>query len=129
MTPRRWIAVGSLWMALAVVLGAFGAHALHDRLVESDHLETWRSAVLYQAVHGIALILYGLFQKSWPIGPFAAWCFLIGSLLFSGSIYLLSLGIASSTFGLLTPVGGLGMTLGWLALSWRAFQKGTGPSM
>lgn len=122
MTPRRWIALGALWMATAIVLGAFGAHALQDRLSASAHLDQWETAVQYHAWHGLAMILYGLFQKSWRIGPLSGWCFLLGSLLFSGSIYGLSLDLAPGILGPITPIGGLLMISGWLALAWRALR-------
>ena len=123
MTPRRWIGLGALWMALTVALGALAAHALNDRLVDSGHLDDWRTAVRYQAWHAIALIFYGLFQKSWPIGPLAGWSFFVGSLLFSGSIYALCFDVAPSVMGPLTPIGGLLLILGWAALALRALRR------
>ncbi len=123
MTPRRWIGLGAVWMALAVVLGAFGAHALNDRLIESGDLENWRTGVRYQAWHAIALIFYGLFQKSWPIGPLAGWSFLLGSILFSGSIYALCFDFATGLMGPITPIGGVLLIVGWITLALRAFRR------
>ena len=90
MNHARWIALGALSMGLAVVLGAFGAHALNERLVTAGQLENWRTAVLYQALHALALIALGLMPAR--LAPRATgWLFLLGAVLFSGSIYGLAL--------------------------------------
>ena len=122
MTPSRWIAVGAFWMAVAVTLGAFGAHALEDRLLASGHLDSWRTGVRYHAWHALALIAMGLLQERGLAGRVPAWCFLIGSVLFSGSIYGLSLG-GSSALGPITPLGGLLLIVGWVALGISSFRR------
>src|SRR5882672_3522959 len=101
MTPNRWIALGALSGALSVVLGAFGAHALKDTLTP-DQLAVWTAAVHYQALHALALIAFGIISERWNTRALAAWCFLIGTVLFSGSLYALSLG-APRWCGAITP--------------------------
>ena len=72
---------------LGVALGAFGAHGLEEVLEKNSRVETWATAVLYHLVHGIALLVLGLFR----IPPRGAWiCFASGILIFSGSLYVLS---------------------------------------
>lgn len=122
MTPSRWIGVAALWMAVAVTLGAFGAHALEERLTETDHLEAWRTGVRYHAWHALALLAVGLLQERGRVGNLPAWCFLLGSLLFSGSIYGLSLD-GPSFLGPITPLGGLLLIVGWVALGVSALRR------
>lgn len=97
---------------LGVVLGAFGAHGLEEVLEKNSRVETWATAVLYHLVHGIALLVLGLFR----IPPRGAWiCFASGILIFSGSLYVLSL-TNITKLGMITPVGGLAFLVGWLCL-------------
>lgn len=117
---------GVLFAGTGVALGAFGAHALAE-LLSARSLEIWRTAVDYQMIHALALIaVYLLWSRGLPdtapvnsrmsIGlKLAGWGFLVGVLLFSGSLYALSLG-ASSLFGPVTPVGGLSFMIGWTGL-------------
>jgi len=121
MKPDRsapdFIAIGAAWGALAVILGAFGAHALRERLSPED-LDLWRTAILYHALHALALILFGLFRemRGTRAGPGLA--FLAGSLVFSGTLYAIALG-APRALGMITPLGGLSLIAGW---SWFAAQ-------
>ena len=122
MNPERWIALGALSMGVAVVLGAFGAHALNERLVAAGQLESWRTAVLYQALHALALIAVGLMPPRFA--PRAAgWLFLAGAALFSGSIYGLALEGPKAVLGPMTPLGGLLLIGGWCALAWSAWRR------
>jgi uncharacterized membrane protein YgdD (TMEM256/DUF423 family) len=122
MTSQRWIAFGAGSMALAVVLGAFGAHALNDRLVAAGQLESWRTAVLYQALHALALIALGLMPPR--LAPAAVgWLFLFGTVCFSGSIYGLALEGPKGVLGPLTPLGGLLLIAGWGVLTWAAARR------
>ena len=96
-------------MFLAVALGAIAAHALKDQLAAADRLGTWDTAVLYHLIHGIALfVLAGWGAKG--RGP--EWCFLIGIVLFSGSLYALSL-TGMTWLVALTPFGGVAFLVGW----------------
>jgi len=115
---QNWIVVGSLSGALAVVLGAFGAHALKERL-EPDELDVWRTAVQYQALHALALLAVGALGARTGRGAAAGWAFLAGSVLFSGSLYGLALG-GPTFLGPITPLGGLAFVLGWLFFAWAA---------
>ena len=108
---------------LAVAAGAFGAHALRARLAPGDLL-VFETGARYQMYHGLALIAAGWAAERWP-GPLASaagWCFLIGIVLFSGSLYALTFG-APRPFGIVTPFGGVALIAGWICFAvgaWRA---------
>ena len=125
MSAARWSGSGAFWVASGVVLGAFGAHALNDRLVEAEMLDNWRTAVQYHVWQGLGLVLFGLHagarQRS---GDAVAWLLFVGSVLFSGSLYALSLGAPGAVFGPMTPVGGLAITVGWVGFGIRAWRAG-----
>ncbi len=97
-----------------VAAGAFGAHGLKETLETSGHLETWKTAAHYQLIHAVALLALAAWQGHHPT-PWArraGLCWLIGSLLFSGSLYALSLG-GPKWLGPVTPLGGLLLIIGW----------------
>ncbi len=103
-----------------VALGAFGAHALQERLSEAD-LAIFETAVRYQLVHAVALLaLAGLEGRGYAVAT-AAWSFTAGVLIFSGSLYLLVL-TGQRWMGAITPIGGVAMLIGWGALAWSAFR-------
>jgi len=106
----------------AVVLGAFGAHALREMLSESA-LATYETAVKYQMWHALAMLFVFLvtFQSSQPLFRWAAVCFGVGIVLFSGSLYLLAFG-APRWLGPVTPLGGLSFIAGWCLLMGAAFK-------
>ncbi|MGV6806580.1 MAG: DUF423 domain-containing protein [bacterium] len=106
-------AIAALLGFLAVALGAFGAHALADHITP-DRLEAWKTAVQYQMFHVLALLLTTSGQQSGR-SFVAAWCFLTGVLIFSGSLYLLVL-TGSAWLGAITPIGGTLFLIGWLIL-------------
>lgn len=120
---RMVLAGGALAMALAVALGAFGAHGLRAR-VSVDMLAVWQTAVRYHAWHGLALVLVGLLLAREPAArglvPAAA-CFAVGIVLFSGSLYALVL-VEARGLGALTPLGGVAFVAGWLTLAWAAWR-------
>ena len=120
MRPGTWIALGALSAALAVACGAFGAHALRMRL-DAAQLDIWKTAVLYHALHALALILFGLFRGRFAATDVAGWAFLAGTLLFSGSLYLLAT-TGQRWLGAVTPLGGVAFLLGWLILAWQAWR-------
>jgi len=113
-----FLAAGALYGAAGVMLGAFGAHALAARLSESN-LAVWQTAVTYQLTHALALLLVGVLVRQSGSGNaalgIAGWGFLIGVVLFSGSLYLLALG-GPRVLGPITPVGGVAFIVGWVAL-------------
>lgn len=103
---------------LGVILGAFGAHALHETLVESGKLQVWETAVDYQLFHTLALGMLAVLVNIWPrkqIYAFIGWFWVLGILFFSGSLYWLALG-GPKWLGPITPIGGLFLILGWLLL-------------
>lgn len=111
--------------ALAVILGALGAHALETRL-PSGALESFVTGVRYQAWHALALMALAALGSGLPGAIWVSRLWLWGLLLFSGSIYLLSTqslhGWPMNWLGPVTPVGGLLLIAGWLRLAWSARQ-------
>jgi uncharacterized membrane protein YgdD (TMEM256/DUF423 family) len=116
----NWIAIGALSGALAVVLGAFGAHALKSR-VGPDELEIWKTAVQYQATHALALVFFGLFRERRATSATPGWCFLTGSAIFSGTLYGLALG-GPRVLGAVTPIGGVLFIAGWILFAVQALR-------
>lgn len=123
MSRTFWVIAGILGAA-GVMLGAFGAHALRDRL-SADMLTVWQTAVQYHLWHALALLAAGFLVGHYPGSGWltaAGWCFVAGVLVFSGSLYLLAL-TGARTLGAVTPVGGLLLILGWLLLAWGVFRS------
>jgi len=124
-TPARaFLALGSLAGFLGVALGAFGAHALKTRLTP-DLLAIFETGVRYQVYHALALILVALGLQLWGSSRsliWAGWLFASGLLIFSGSLYLLCFS-GVRAWGAVTPLGGLCLLAGWLALFLSAWQK------
>lgn len=114
---KSFLILASVYGLLAVILGAFGAHALKDRL-SPEQLVSWDTGVRYQMFHALALMLLVLLSdRGIPGLSLAAGCFAVGVVLFSGSIYLLCLGIGPrALLGPVTPLGGLSLIFGWLVL-------------
>jgi uncharacterized membrane protein YgdD (TMEM256/DUF423 family) len=112
------LAAGAVFGLTGVVMGALGAHGLAGQLSESG-LDIWDTAVLYHLTHALALVVVGVrlsqtVPPPWPV-VLAGWGFGVGILLFSGSLYVLALG-GPPVFGPLTPLGGLALCAGWVAL-------------
>ncbi len=118
---KKIIATGTVFGGLAVVAGAFGAHGLKN-LLPAGQLQVYDTAVRYQFYHGLALILTGLLIKNFNNKNFvrAGNCFIAGTILFSGSLYILSasglLNLQMNRIGIITPIGGLLMITGWILL-------------
>ena len=108
---------GILFALSAVILGAFGAHALKDILLERGSSATWETAVHYQMWHALALILTSLIHEKTPVRPLTGYCFMIGTLLFSVSLYALALG-GPRWLGPITPLGVLCLIAGWALLAY-----------
>ena len=121
---RRWISIGAFSAAMAVTLGAFGAHGLKGQLTAAA-LETFQTGVSYQFYHSLGLILIGVIlpaNKPSAMLSAAGWLMLAGILLFSGSLYLLSTtGIRS--IGIVTPFGGLSLIVAWLMLAFGILRQ------
>jgi uncharacterized membrane protein YgdD (TMEM256/DUF423 family) len=119
MTARVAATAGALLGALAVILGAFGAHALQARLDAHD-LATFETAVRYQMYHAFALMgAAWLLSRGAPQAATAAWLFIAGTVIFSGSLYLL-VATGQRWLGAITPLGGLAFIAGWLMLALAA---------
>ncbi len=118
---KRIILTASFFGLTAVVLGAFGAHGLEDK-ISKNQLETWRTAVDYQFYHTVALLFLATFSRAKNTYiKFSFVTFTLGILLFSGSLYLLSTRAITdfgnpAILGPITPIGGLCFILGWLGL-------------
>ena len=120
---RQFVALGAVSGVLAVLLGAFGAHALRARL-GPDMLAIWQTASQYHFYHALALVLTGLAAASHgPSGPLRAggWAFVVGTLVFSGSLYLLAF-TGVRWLGAITPIGGVTPILGWALLAAAALR-------
>ena len=130
MNDKKSIQLGILILFLGIALGAFGAHGIKN-LVSPDQVASYNTGVRYQIYHGFAILLTVWLSEKWikpSFGHRAIWCFLIGTILFSGSIYLLSLlevfGIEHWKFlGPLTPIGGLLFLIGWGLLFFGTEKK------
>ena len=114
--------LGSILALSAVLFGAFGAHALRETLSAHDSIQTWETAVRYQMWHALALILLSMISLSKPIPKMTGPCFLVGTLLFSGSLYGLALD-GPKWLGPVTPVGGLCLMIGWLLLVYSSYKN------
>ena len=119
---RTFFALGALFSGLAVAAGAFGAHGLRGRL-DTDMLAAFETGARYQMYHGLALLAVAWAVVRWPQGHAAAagWLFVAGIVIFSGSLYVLSIS-GVRWLGAITPLGGLCFLAGWVALvltSWR----------
>ncbi|MBU6154824.1 MAG: DUF423 domain-containing protein [Bdellovibrionales bacterium] len=116
----NWIGIGTLLAFFGVALGAFGAHALQDR-VEPHLLEIFKTSTHYFMIHSIALVLFGLFRakKNW-----SGWCFLMGILIFSGSLYTIVF-TGARAFGAITPIGGVLFMAGWIGFAFEAGKRGS----
>jgi len=119
--------LGCLVALTAVVLGAFGAHALEDTLAEADTTAVWQTAVDYHMWHALALVLCALMGKTSPALRAAVSFFAAGILLFSGSLYWLALG-GPGWLGPVTPLGGLSLMLGWIFLGLAFWKRESTPT-
>ena len=118
-----WIVLAGLNGFLAVMAGAFGSHALKSRL-EPTMLAAFEVGVRYHMYHALGLLMLGVWMRTGaPRGTiFAAWCFQIGIILFSGSLYLLAL-LGWKWLGPVTPIGGAMLMLGWLVLAVSGLRR------
>jgi uncharacterized membrane protein YgdD (TMEM256/DUF423 family) len=126
---KKFITTGALLGAIAVALGAFGAHGL-KKIVPAETVQTFQTAVQYQMYHALALLLTGLLYEkcSQKFAGIAGVLFIIGIILFSGSLYLLTAGRAAETdsldkVGIITPFGGVAFIAGWVFLFFAALKK------
>jgi uncharacterized membrane protein YgdD (TMEM256/DUF423 family) len=120
---RLFATLGAASACLAVAAGAFGAHALRNRL-SADLLAAFETGARYQMYHALALLFVAWASIRWPGAPVraAGWLFVAGTVLFSGSLYLLAL-TGARGLGAVTPLGGLALLAGWFSLTvgiWRS---------
>lgn len=123
MDARRTLAIAGALIALATALGAFGAHALKAHLSQ-DKLQVYETAVRYHFIHALGLLAIGVLLRSID-GELLRWSaalVLVGIILFSGSLYLLTFG-APRLFGIVTPVGGLALIAGWALFALTVFRQ------
>lgn len=124
LTQRTTLLIASVSGILAVALGAFGAHALKDLLVSNNRIETYELATRYHFYHTLALIGVSILTDKFP-GKYiqlSTAFLLLGMILFSGSLYILSL-TNITKFAIVTPFGGVFMIAGWAALLMAIVKK------
>jgi len=120
---QRFLGLGTVFAGSAVAAGAFGAHALKETL-DAQMLQVFDTATRYQMYHA-----FGLCIVSWAIDRYpeqqleqTGWLFTIGILLFSGSLYVVSLA-EIRLMGAVTPIGGLAFVAGWVLFGWRIWRN------
>jgi len=120
---RHFLGIGALSAFIAVAAGAFGAHALKD-MVTADRLVVWETAARYQMYHalGLLVVAYLAGQKTGGPARITGWLFVAGTLIFSGSLYTLTL-TGITWLGAITPLGGLAFLIGWLVLAWGVWRS------
>ena len=118
----NWSAIAAIFLALAVGLGAFGAHGLRDRL-DPYSMSLWEKAVFYHFIHGLGMLIASLMQRTSPSSEASCWALAAGILIFSGSLYLLAV-TGVRTLGAITPIGGLCFIAGWVLLAWHFMATG-----
>ena len=120
---KIFIIIGSLMMALTVLVGAFGAHGLKNNF-SMDSIKTFEKGVQYQAYHSLGLVIIGLLGFNFPhhLLWLPAVLFIFGIIFFSGSLYVLVLS-NMKWLGMITPIGGVSFVLGWMLLGWIIFRN------
>ena len=113
MTNSRAIRIAAFMGALAVILGAFGAHSLRGILEQNERTAVWEKAVFYHFIHAVMLFVLAM-RNPLPKAPW--FCFLIGIVIFSGSLYALAV-TNIAMLGAITPFGGISFIVGWLWLA------------
>jgi uncharacterized membrane protein YgdD (TMEM256/DUF423 family) len=121
---RRFVAWGAILAMLSVVIGAFGAHMLKS-VISEDYLQVYETGVHYHMVHALGLILIAILAGQWGESVRLRWAarlLIAGIVLFSGSLYVLSI-TGVTILGAITPLGGVCFIAGWLCLAWEAFSR------
>lgn len=120
---RTFFLIASLFGGLSVALGAFGAHALRDR-IEASLLANYQTGVSYMFYHALALFAVAWAISRWPsssLPVWAGWLFVAGIAIFSGSLFVMAF-TGLRWLGAITPIGGVAFIAGWLLLAWTAWQ-------
>ncbi|MGG1551838.1 MULTISPECIES: DUF423 domain-containing protein [Paenibacillus] len=119
---RLFMLIGAINAFLSVALGAFGAHILKDRI--PDKIDVFQTGVHYHMIHAVALLVIALLADRLPhtsLVSASGWAIFIGIILFSGSLYALSL-TGLKVFGPITPLGGVSFLVGWVLLAIAALK-------
>jgi uncharacterized membrane protein YgdD (TMEM256/DUF423 family) len=124
MNQRTTLLTGAVMAALAVAVGAFGAHGLKQILAETGRSDVFETAVRYHFYHALALLLNGVLMNQFasPAGRYTSLLFTLGIVFFSGSLYVLSL-TGIGVLGAITPVGGVLFIAGWICLLLSVYKK------
>ena len=123
MNQRNILLTASVLGLFAVGLGAFGAHALKATLTMTGRADTYDLAVRYQFYHTLALLATGILIEKFPSLKISAILFIIGTIIFSGSLYILSL-TNQTMWGAVTPIGGIFLMAGWIWSGWAFLGAG-----
>ena len=111
------IKTGIIFSLISIIIGAFGAHALEN--IIADKIEVFKTGVQYQIFHALALILIGILSKTFSVDlNTVAYLIIAGIILFSGSLYLISI-FKTTSIGIITPIGGTLFIIGWSVLLFR----------
>jgi uncharacterized membrane protein YgdD (TMEM256/DUF423 family) len=114
----NWTAVGAILLALAVAIGAFGAHGLRGK-IDDYSMSIYERAVFYHFVHALGILIVSLLPR---YAAAVRWLLLAGIVLFSGSLYVLAV-TGVRAFGAVTPFGGVSFIAAWLVLAWSVVRK------
>jgi uncharacterized membrane protein YgdD (TMEM256/DUF423 family) len=121
----NWSAAGAIMLALAVVLGAFGAHGLRNRL-DAYSMSVYEKAVFYHFIHALGLLIVSSLSRIGALdslmGGWVCGLLLAGIVIFSGSLYALAV-TGMRLLGAITPIGGLSFIAAWLLLAWALFRE------
>jgi uncharacterized membrane protein YgdD (TMEM256/DUF423 family) len=121
----NWSAIAAIFLALAVGLGAFGAHGLKGRL-DPKMMEIYKTAVLYHFLHALGMLVVSGLPKTGTLSESGAdiicWLLLAGILIFCGSLYLLAV-TGTRALGAITPIGGVAFIAAWVMLAWKLIRR------
>jgi len=121
---KVFVLLGAIASFLAVALGAFGAHGLEGKIPDR-YLDIWKTAVHYQMFHAVGLFVIALLLAKWPNASTlvtAGWMMVAGIILFSGSLYVLSV-TQIKPLGAITPFGGVAFLIAWALVAYVAFKQ------
>ena len=116
-----FIKIGIIFSMLTVIIGAFGAHSLSN--IIGDKMDTFKTAVQYEIFHSLALIIVGILSKVFEVDlSDTGYFFIAGIMLFSGSLYLISI-YKYSFLGMIAPIGGVCFIIGWLYIAIQIYNN------
>jgi uncharacterized membrane protein YgdD (TMEM256/DUF423 family) len=119
----KFISIGAILAMLAVVFGAFGTHGLRGK-IGYDLLQIYETGTYYMMVHAFAIMIYGIWfalAKNGELKPWPIWLFLVGTFIFTGSLYAITF-TTIRTFGAITPIGGVCYIAGWIIFALQAYR-------